>query len=216
MRQSEWLTGFMDPNSPVSWLCIFIIKRWGHLSTNCSRKYICLKHTGINSSPLSCSSQGWKHSFSSYATAGCLNHPLPPTSPVPTPWILFLLLSFDFTLLFPLSLSSSLDLCSFLFAILLVPVVKEVWLPTVCCHSFFQTRIRHPGTGCMLSSGGTSHQPPPSPWLSPLPRPPPVVFLSIRRHQCNSSLGCGSVNKYFLLCPALTLTCTMIRTFYIY
>ena len=58
-------------------------------------------------------------------------------------------------------LASSLlpDLCSTLFAILLVPVVKEVWLPTVCRHSLFQTRVRHPGTGCMPGSSGPPGRP---------------------------------------------------------
>lgn len=127
------------------------------------------------------------------ATAGCLNHPLAslhPTSSFSIPSSL----SYSFSsplwhlpfppfsppfytlshlLLFALSSFSSfpslLDLCSILFAILLVPVVKEVWLPTVCCHSFFQTRIRHPGIGCMLSYWGTGLLP--SPWLSLLPLP---------------------------------------------
>lgn len=67
----------------------------------------------------------------------------------------------------------SLAFCSSLFAILLVPVIKEVWLPTVCRHSFFQTRIRHSGIGCMLSSGGHPPRPLPflPPWLSLLPLP---------------------------------------------
>lgn len=62
-----------------------------------------------------------------------------------------------------------LDFCSTLFAILLVPVVKEVWLPTVCSHSFFQTSIRHPGIGCMLGSSDPGLLLPPSfPAASPL------------------------------------------------
>lgn len=114
------------------------------------------------------------------ATAGCLNHPLASlhtTSPLSIPSSLFLsppfytlshLLLFSIFSLFS-SLPSILHLCSTLFAILLVPVIKEVWLPTVCCHSFFQTRIRHPGIGCMLSCWGPDLLP--SPWLSLLPFP---------------------------------------------
>ena len=93
----------------------------------------------------------------------------------------------------------SLDLCSSLFTILLVPVVKEVWLPTVCRHSFFQTRIRHPGIGCMPRSSRAS-------CLLPVAFPcclslPPPVSLLIVRHRCKRSLGCGSaVDQHFLLC----------------
>lgn len=66
--------------------------------------------------------------------------------------------------------------CLCLFAILLVPVRKEVWLPTIRCHSFFQTRLRHSGIACMQSVKDSSLPEPPDPLLA---FPAPLLSLSL-------------------------------------
>lgn len=60
--------------------------------------------------------------------------------------LLSLLLVFH-PLLSPYSLFS----VSSLLLSLLVHVWKEVWLPGICCYSFFQTCLRNPGISCMLN-----------------------------------------------------------------
>lgn len=58
--------------------------------------------------------------------------------------------------------------------LLLVRAIKEVWLPTVCRHSFFQTRLRHPGIDWLHAD------PTPPTHVSPPLPPPPAQCLFLR------------------------------------